>query len=283
LTKPIIEGKIFTEKELFNGEYYFQKIDLKDRRIPDSFFNYDGECASCRYWDGEHGEIKYQIGSGCSIDSHLGQWYASLYGIGEVMDPEHIHSTLNAIYRYNFRPSVREFPNVWRLYTVNDEGGVVICSWPKGNRPAIPIPYNTETMAGFEWAFACHLIMNGELEKGRRVAESIRARYDGARRNPWNEMECGSNYARSMAACAMLNAYSGFQADMVRKTIHFAPKFPGDFRILWSLGTAWGMLERKAGKFSLQVLGGTLDVREIFINGTPFPVKALLNAGDGRK
>ncbi len=48
---------------------------------------------------------------------------------------------------------------MWRNFSLNDEGGVIIFSYPKGARvPSIPIPYCEETMTGFEYVLA-HLKM----------------------------------------------------------------------------------------------------------------------------
>ena len=244
-------GREAAETDLFNGEYYIQKIDIADRSLLD---RYPGTEA---YWDGEHGEIKYQIADGCSIDSHLGQWYASLYGIGEVFDPARVRSTLDAVFRYNFRPSMRNVCNSWRIFALNDEGGTQMCVWPEGTRrPVIPLPYHSEVMTGFEWAVAAHLVMCGEPERGETLARAIRDRYDGAKRNPWNEIECGSNYARSMAAYAMLQAYSGFSYDMTAGVIGFAPVPDGDFRCFWALGAFWGVYERSGGEERIKVLHG---------------------------
>ena len=123
----------------------------------------------------------------------------------------------------------------------------------------IPLPYNSETMTGFEWAVAAHLVMTGEPEKGEELARAIRRRYDGRRRNPWNEIECGSNYARSMASYAMLQAYSGFCYDMVRGMIGFTPVLSGDFRCFWSLGTVWGTFERSGQEQKLHILYGEAE------------------------
>ena len=270
-------GRLLTEQNLFNGEYYIQKIDLDDKETMTPFFSSD-ECRALeRYWDAEHGEIKYQIGEGCVIDSHLGQWYASLYGIGEILDPEQIHTNLKSIFHYNFKESMAEFINTWRIFSLEEEGGTLICSWPSGKRrPVIPIPYNTETMTGFEWAFAAHCVMVGETEIGEKVANAIRARYSGDNRNPWNEIECGSNYARSMAAFAMLQAYSGFHYDMTVGMIGFAPKVAGDFRCFWSLGTVWGEYERQESTQTIRILHGKANFRRfeveasaVSLNGEP--------------
>lgn len=257
-TELFEKGRNWSEEHLFNGEYYGQNADIHDQALLQPFLQGKETPENNPYWDAEHGQIKYQIAGGCHIDAHLGQWYASLYGIGTIFDPERIRTSLRSIYRYNFRPSMREVANTWRTFALNDESGCLICVWPEGReRPLIPLPYNSETMTGFEWAAAAHLVMVGETEKGETMARAIRARYDGVHRNPWNEIECGSNYARSMAAYAMLQAYSGFCYDMVRGMIGFHPVLSGDFRCFWSLGAVWGTYERSAGGQTIRILYGS--------------------------
>ncbi len=269
------KGRKWSEENLFNGEYYHQNVNIHDNQTLAPFLQNGEELENNLYWDSEHKQLKYQIADGCSIDSHLGQWYSSLYGIGEVFDTEHVKSTLNSIYRYNYLPSMRDFANPWRSFAFNGEGGVMMCVWPEGReKPVIPLPYNSETMTGFEWAFAAHLVMCGEFEKGAEIAKAIRSRYDGRKRNPWNEIECGSNYARSMASFAMLQAYSGFKYDMVRGMIGFAPVLDGDFRCFWSLGKVWGEYERKNGEQIIRILHGGAEFKsfgisaeKVYLNG----------------
>ena len=283
------KGRAWTEAELFNGEYYVQKIDLDDPEILRPCLDPGETLEKNPYWDEEHRELKYQIGDGCSIDSHLGQWYASLYGIGEILSPRRMRSAIRAIYKYNFKRSMRDQLNTWRVFSVDDEGGTVICSWPRGTRkPMIPLPYNTETMTGFEWAAACHAVMMGELRIGNRMAAAIRGRYDGGKRNPWNEIECGSNYARSMAAYAMLQAYSGFSYDMTRGRIGFSPRRGGDFRCFWSLGGVWGTYERSRGEQRLCILHGSAVFHELAIpasavklNRRPVPCRNVSGVWSG--
>ena len=52
-------------------------------------------------------EIKYQIGEGCIIDQVLAQWHANLCGLGEIFDKEQTRSALAALYKYNFKKSMR--------------------------------------------------------------------------------------------------------------------------------------------------------------------------------
>lgn len=268
-------GRKAAEKLLFNGEYYIQKVDFTDKNVYKPFLSGEETVDNNFYWSSELGQLKYQIGEGCAIDSHLGQWYASLYGIGDVFDPERIRTTLKSIYKYNFRRKMSDFVNTWRIFALNDEAGTVICSWPDGSKkPLIPLTYHSETMTGFEWAAACHCVMAGERKIGETMAKAIRGRHNGANRNPWNEFECGSNYARSMAAFAMLQAYSGFRYDMTKKKIGFAPKTDGDFSCFWSLGTVWGNFRRTGKGFEMEILHGgaefgqfAIDASSVSLNG----------------
>ena len=71
------------------------------------------------------------------------------------------------------------------------------------------------------------MIMHGLVDEGVEVVSAVRARHDGARRNPWNDIECGSYYARSMSAWQLVNAWSGLHADFVAGTLSFAPASRG--------------------------------------------------------
>ena len=87
----------------------------------------------------------------------------------------------------------------------------VVCNYPDNTeKPAIPISYCEETMTGFEYSFAGLLLSRGLIEDGLKVVKAVRDRYDGKKRNPWNEIECGSNYVRSMASFALIPILSGF-------------------------------------------------------------------------
>ncbi len=254
------KGKLWVDEHLFNGEYYDQRIDLSDRTLLDPFE--DDSVKS--YWNDELNELKYQIGSGCGIDQVVAQWHANLCGLGEIFDKEQTRTALKSLYRYNFKTNRREDANTWRLYSLNDEGGLVICTWPEGvNKPAIPLTYNSETMTGFEYQAASHMIQEGLVEEGLSIVHAIRERYDGEKRNPWNEIECGSNYARSMASYSLLQAFSGFEYDSVVGRIGFMPirTGEGEFRTIWSLDSGWGTFECNEEQALLQVLGGQLALR----------------------
>ena len=240
-------GKVFLNKKLFNGKYFIQQIDLHER---DLLLPYAKQADSCLwvhgkdsildvYWSEEFGELKYQIGDGVATDQLLGQWHADLYGLGEIFAPQKLQSALSAIFRHNFRTAMRGHYNPCRIYSLNDEAGLVICSWPK-NKPVIPLPYSQETMCGFEYAAAALMLRHGLEEAGLKIAAAVRARYDGRRRNPWNEVECGSNYARSMASYSLLQSLSGIDYDGRCARFSFCPLKLRDCRFFWSCGSAWG-------------------------------------------
>ncbi|MBN1248487.1 MAG: hypothetical protein JXC32_12570 [Anaerolineae bacterium] len=259
-------GKAWVDTHLFNGEYYDQEIDLGDRSVIEPFSAGDGSMVGdtlASYWDTEHEEIKYQIGEGCGIDQVLAQWHANLYGLGELFDPAQTRSALAAIFHHNFKDPLRGFFNPCRVFGLNDEAGLVIADWPEGRRrPIIPVPYAQEAMHGFEYAAAIQMIQSGLVDEGMAVIQAVRDRYDGERRNPWNEFECGSNYARSMASYALLNAFSGFKFDMVKGIIGFNPIMGqhDTFRCLWSLDSGWGTVEIGRHLITLSVIEGTLTL-----------------------
>ena len=230
------KGKKWTNEHLFNGKYFVQKIDLSDKALLDRF---DAQ----NYWNSEAGEIKYQIGEGCIIDQLLADWHAKLIGVGGVFDSDKKKTALANLYKNNYKDSMREVANMWRNFSLNDEGGTVICSYPSECRsPAIPIPYCEETMTGFEYALAGLMIAEGYVDEGEKMVKAVRDRSDGEKRNPWNEIECGSNYARSMASYALMPIYSGFTFDMTQKHIGFAPIL-GEGKYLFSAMESWGSVK----------------------------------------
>ncbi len=284
------KGRDWVDQNLFNGEYFIQKIALDDKRLLEPFASTlsptpGGEVFDT-YWDAEHGELKYQFGDGCIIDQLLAQWHADLCGLGDIFAPDKTRSALASIYKYNFKKSMRNFYNPCRLYCLDDEAGTVIADWPAGKRkPVVPAPYTEETFHGCEYQVASHMILRGLVDEGVELVKAVRDRYDGERRNPWNEIECGSNYARSMASYALLNAFSGFRFDLTTGMLGFQPvRFPakGAFRCFWALGSGWGEVEIGEGRMTLKLHGGQLELRTLRL---PFLAEkaAMIAAVCGRR
>lgn len=255
------KGYAYTKEHLFNGSYFIQKVDLSEKGYTERF-------DSPEYWNEEQGQLKYQIANGCEIDQMLGQWHANLLGLGDIFDQKQRKTALASMFGNNFKPNLREFANMWRVFALNDEGGTVICDYPEGaEKPVIPIPYCEECMTGFEYAFAGLLISEGFVKEGLQAVRAIRDRYDGEKRNPWNEIECGNNYARAMASFALLPIFSGFTFDLPRKHIGFSPIMEGDFRSFWSLGTGWGNFIQTDSKAVLEIYEGSLTLSSFSVGG----------------
>ncbi|EAR51906.1 hypothetical protein OG2516_16434 [Oceanicola granulosus HTCC2516] len=284
------KGKAWVGEELFNGEWFAQKIDIADRDTLAPFQEPGGDASHIsgsifeQYWSEEHGELKYQIGAGCAIDQVLAEWHARLYGLDHLYDPNDFATAVRAIYEHNFVERLGDLANPCRVFGLEEESGTTICSWPRDvPRPAIPVPYSQETMHGFEYAFGCQLMMIGEIDKGVRVFEAVRDRYAGHNRNPWNEFECGSNYARSMAAYAAVPILSGFTFDAGAASMGFAPIHDanGTFRSIWSNGTAWGQVTLTDDAAELTVMGGRLELGELTLRDKTLDAAALADAAGG--
>ena len=235
------------------------------------------------YWNDESKEIKYQIAEGCGIDQMLADWHAKLLGTDEIFETTKKHKALESLYKYNYKPSMREVTNTFRNFAVNDESGVVICSYPSHKyTPALPILYLSETMTGFEYALAGLMIAQGYIQEGERIVKAVRDRYDGEKRNPWSEIECGHHYARSMASYALLLIYSGFTYDMPNHYLGFKPLKAGNGNYFWSVGNTYGNIEYKGDVQTLSVLGNELvlsafglrndnEVVAVKVDGTAIP------------
>jgi len=269
------KGRLWMKENLFNGEYFVQLIDVKDKSVVAPYVCRD------RYWNSEKNEIKYQIKDGCALDQMLAQWHSDILNLGDVFDKEQKMTALSSMMKYNFKSSMRDFVNNWRIYSLNDEAGAVICPYPnKETRPAIPIPYHDETMTGFEYSFAGLLISSGMIDEGVRVVKAIRDRYDGKKRNPWNEIECGSNYARSMASFALLPIFSGFEFDLPNGHLGFNPRIDRrGFKSFWSIDGGWGMFEMNNGEMKLTLREGSLKLKS-FGTDTAQSVKRVLIDGE---
>ncbi len=226
---------------LWGGEYYIQMID-------------------------DVNKYRYQYGKGCLSDQILGQLLAHVAGLGYILPEEHVRRAVKSIFDYNFRTSFRDHHNVQRTYVLNDEKGLLLCSWPKGGRPKLPFVYADEVWTGIEYHVAAHLIYEGFVDEGLTIVRAVRERHDGYRRNPWNEVECGHHYARSMASWALLTALSGFKYDMVEGTMSFKPAINSDdFKTFWSTGKGWGIYTQKKDPetgeivWDIEVLYGSLE------------------------
>ncbi len=247
-------GRKWTDAHLFNGEYYEHQI-----RPPQD----ESEiAASLLVGMGAKDPTKpdYQLGAGCLVDQLVGQYTAHICGLGYLVEPKNVRTTLRSIGKYNYRKNLYDHFNCMRSFALGDESVLLMASYPK-DRPKSPFPYFSEVMTGFEYTAAVGMLYEGQTEDGLRCIKNIRDRYDGRKRSPFDEAECGHHYARAMASWAAVLALTGFHYSGVEKSMTFAPTQGTHF---WSNGYAWGTcsLDRSDRKMEVElaVLHGELTL-----------------------
>jgi len=245
---------------LWNGEYYIQIPDEKPAR-------------------------DYNIG--CHSDQLLGQWWSHMLDNGYLYPRGHVRTALESIYRYNLLEDVTGFQQRPRRYVIDGEGGLLMCTWPRGGRPDPFILYADEVWTGIEYSTAGLMIYEGMLEEAFTIVKTARDRYDGRLReglnsgpggNPFCELECGRFYARALSSWSLLLAAQGFICDAPAGRIGFVPRWrPEDHRSFFSAAEGWGLFRQQARgnsqAASIDVRFGRLPVRELVL-GRPE------NAGD---
>jgi len=254
------------EQELFDGEYFIQKVEWKNLRAASPVeekslaSNYSPEAVALMEKEGP----KYQYGAGCLSDGVLGAWIALVCGVGEFLDAKKIASHLRAVHRHNLKRDLSAHANPQRpSYAAGSEGGLLLCTWPKGGELALPFVYSNEVWTGIEYQAAAHMISMGLVAEGLEVVRVCRDRYDGRVRNPFNEYECGHWYARAMSSYGLLQALSGARYDAVGKVLYLHPAVKGDFRCFLSTATGYGTVGVKNGKPFVEVKSGRIEVQSI--------------------
>jgi len=254
-------GSAWIDTHLFNGEYYEHEV----RPVGDRSHIAPSLLIGMGASDPAHPD--YQLGPGCLVDQLVGQYMAHVCGLGHLAEPENIRTTLDSIFRYNHREGFTDFFNCMRSFAMGEESGLLMAGYPRG-RPDNPFPYFTEVMTGFEYAAAIGMIFEGRTETGLSCIRDIRARYDGLKRNPFDEAECGHHYARAMASWAAVPALTGYHYSGVDKSMEFAPRAGTHF---WSNGRAWGncrIEEKKSGwEVEIALLGGGLEMAKFRLSG----------------
>lgn len=259
----LAKGRKYLETELYDGEYFFQKVQWEGLRaknpveVPSFHAGYSPEALELLKKEGP----KYQYGKGCLSDGVLGAWIALVCGVGEVLDREKVASHLRAVHRYNLKHDLSEHANPQRpTFACGAEGGLLLCTWPKGGALSLPFVYSNEVWTGIEYQVASHLLFMGHIDEGLDIVRVCRDRYDGTIRNPFNEYECGHWYARAMASYGLLEGLTGVRYDAVTRTLYVQPRIKGDFRTFLSTATGYGTVGVRNGKPFLEVKAGRIDV-----------------------
>jgi uncharacterized protein (DUF608 family) len=248
------EGSKSMVSELFNGEYFINKPDPAHPGV--------------------------NSGSGCEIDQVMGQSWAFQVGLGRVLPEKETRSALQAIWHYNFIPDAgpwreanmsfvsptKGFAQNW--FAEPGEAGLLLCTFPKPDWTLEKVFdmdrtdrtfYFNQFFTGFEYEVAGHMIWEGMVDQGLAIVREIRDCYDANKRNPWNEIECGSHYARSMASYGPFIAICGYEYNGPKGYLAFAPRLSAEhFQAAFTAAEGWGSFSQELKNQTLQA---TVDVR----------------------
>ncbi len=221
---------------------------------------------------------EYQVGDGCLVDQLVGQYLAEVAGLGPlVVAGEHpqdarVHLPLQ------LQAHLAEHDTVQRIYALNDEAALVICDYGKAERPRIPFPYYAEVWTGIEYSAAAQMIYAGMVREGVECVRNTRLRYDGERRNPWDEPECGHHYARAMSAWSGMLALSGFRYHGPTGRVAAVPRIDGEpIPLLLVHGTGWGTFSIDGNQLTLRVIEGKLPCQSCELRAGAGTTAASLN------
>ena len=247
------KGKI-SLNELYNGEYFYQKIDPKHNKTPNSNI-------------------------GCHIDQLLGQYFAEQLQLGDAFDDDKAKKALDSIFKYNFLKDIgtwQENAKVkpLRRFSLPDEAGTTMCSFPKGqlktgtSKEGVIGGYFSEAWTGQEHAVAALMIDKGMVEQGLAVVKAVHERYAPEKRNPYNEIEYGNHYSRAMSSYAPFVSISGFSHHALKAQIGFAPKLNAEkFKSAFIAAESWGSFE--------QEISGSKQTEKLTVNFGKLAVKEL--------
>ena len=221
--------------ELFDGDYFINKVDAQHLDAINS-------------------------GTGCEIDQVMGQSWAFQVGLPRVLPEKETKTALRSLWKYNFSPDVgpyREHYKSGRWYAMAGEAGLLMCSFPRRDwdyeqargkgKAEWAAGYFNECMNGFEYQAAGHMVWENMLLEGFAVTRALHDRYHASRRNPWNEVECGDHYARSMASYGVFLAACGFEYHGPQGHLGFAPRLtPENFKAPFTAAEGWGTFSQQA-------------------------------------
>ncbi|MGH2638329.1 MAG: GH116 family glycosyl hydrolase, partial [Rhabdochlamydiaceae bacterium] len=266
-------------KRLWNGEYFIQ---IPTPGHPDALV----------------------YGDGCEVDQVIGEAWRWQIGLNQngsprLFDPKQTKQALEAVYKYNFLPDVGPFRDKYTAgmwYALPGEGGLVICTFPKGDRnqilgdkPTWAAMYFNECMTGFEYEVAAHMIAEGLVLEGLEIIRTVHDRYDPLRHNPWNEVECSDHYARCMAVYGAYHNLCGYEHHGPKGHIGFSPKLsPHRFKAAFTACSGWGTYEQSTSdenaNYSIRLKYGFLELNSLAIEyNSQVGTKSVDITLDGKK
>lgn len=259
--------------QLFDGEYFINQLDPQHLDSINS-------------------------GTGCEIDQVFGQSWAFQVGLPRVLPEKETVSALKSLWRYNFTPDVGPYRAVnkpGRWYAMPGEAGLLMCTFPRSDwdfkkasgagKPGWAAGYFNECMNGFEYQVAGHMLWEGMVMEGLAITRAVHDRYHASRRNPWNEIECGDHYARSMASYGVYLAACGFEYHGPKQHIGFAPRLtPENFKCAFTGADGWGAFVQRSAAGSqtaeITLRWGSLKLKTVALQSNTASAAQVFCAGN---
>ena len=222
--KVFESGSKLTVERLWDGEYFIQLVDLK-----------------------KHPRFQYE--KGCLSDQLFGQGWAHQLALGYIYPQENVKKALQSVWKYNWTPDIAAYnaahkPERW--FARDGEPGLFTCTWPKSEYMAEGVRYRSEVWTGIEYQVAGHMVAEDMVTEALLICRGIQDRYDPAKLNPFNEVECGDHYARALASWGVYTALAGYEYHGPKGHLGFAPRTtPDNFRAAFTAAEGWGTFSQK--------------------------------------
>ena len=217
-------GRKLSMARLWNGEYFIQEVDLD--KFP-----------------------KHQYADGCLSDQLFGQGWAKQLHLGYIYPEDAVSTALQSIWQYNWAPDVTSQSDAHkplRWFVSPGEAGLFTCTWPRSEHLDAGVLYKNEVWTGIEYQAAGGMIWEGMVEEGLAICRAIHDRYHPMKHNPYNEVECGDHYARSLASWGVFLALAGYEYHGPKGYLAFAPRLnPEQFQAAFTAAEGWGSFRQE--------------------------------------
>ncbi len=206
-TRWLEKGKKSFESELWNGHYYQMARDIKTGTE----------------------------NTGILLAGTVGQWFADLCDLGDILPREHVTAHNLAAFHYCRQKTRPGMPYV------NPHDGIAYINgfWPHGGTPEGEGQWSGP-WTGIEYMFSSSLAYLNQTDLATTVTTDVYDRYVHCRA-PWDHIECGEHYFRPLSVWTVLLGLQGFRWDAIRRSLGFTPRISEtDHRSLFCTAAGWG-------------------------------------------
>lgn len=272
------EGREYMDSQMWNGQYYTHlypngfpgavgvcngyKLPAEIDRIAESYIKAFNE-----------GKPTYFKSTACDATQLFGQNWAHQLGLGQILSTENCKKAMESVYKYNFTPDISTVYDFvkprTRTLAAKGEAAMINGSWPV--EPAKPFENThdkSDIWTGLEYDASCNMINAGLIDQAFVVVKAIDNRYDGVKRNPWNEIEGSDHYSRSMQSWNMLRSLNGSYYNGPKGILGFNPRItPEDYQAFFSVAKGYGNYKQEKKdqeiRYSLELKYGELKLNEL--------------------